>query len=68
MYENKHAGRVITRVFVFESCLKIKENILSRASSFSRIGVGLWTKDRNSTLSNSAPNPTSRVVEIMRLP
>jgi hypothetical protein len=49
MYKNKHAGRVITSVF-FLSCLKIKENIISTASSFGRIGVGLGTKDRNPTL------------------
>jgi hypothetical protein len=49
MYEIKHARRVITSVF-FKSCLKIKENIISTATSFGRIGVGLWTKDRNPTL------------------
>ncbi len=49
MYKNEHAGRVITRVFFFESCLKIKENIISTASSFGRIVVGLQTKDKNPT-------------------
>jgi hypothetical protein len=49
MYKNEHAGRVITRVFFFESCLKIKETIISTASSFGKIGVGLWTKERNPT-------------------
>ncbi len=49
MYENEHAGRVITGDF-FKSCLKIKENIISTASSFYWIGVGLWMKDRNPTL------------------
>jgi hypothetical protein len=29
MYKNKHAGRVITRVFVLNPALKIKENIIS---------------------------------------
>ena len=32
--------------FFFEYCLKIKKNIISTASSFGRIGVGLQTKDR----------------------
>ncbi len=50
MYENKHAGRVITSDFFLNSCLKMEENIISTASSFGRIGVGLQTKDRNPTL------------------
>jgi hypothetical protein len=50
MYENEHERRVITSVFVFKSCLKIKEDIISTASSFGRIGVGIRTKDRNPTL------------------
>jgi hypothetical protein len=50
--------------FFFEYCLKIKKNIISTASSFGRIGVGLRTKDRN---------PTSRILpqilprELLRL-
>jgi hypothetical protein len=46
MYKNEHAGRVITRVFFLNPALKIKKNIISTASSFGRIGVGLQTKDR----------------------
>jgi hypothetical protein len=34
----------------FESYLEIKENIISRGTIFGRIGVGLWTKDRNPSL------------------
>ncbi len=55
-HAGKHAGNVITRVFCFESYLKIKENINSTASFFGRIGVGLRTKDRNPT-SNPTSNP-----------
>jgi hypothetical protein len=45
---NKHAGRVIYQgIFVFEFYLKIKKNIISTASVFGRIGVGLRMKDRN---------------------
>jgi hypothetical protein len=50
MYESKHAGRVITSVYFFKSCLKIKENIIPTASSFGRIGLVLRMKDRNPTL------------------
>jgi hypothetical protein len=50
MYENKHAGRMIYQgILFFESYLKIKENIISTASIFGRIGVGLRMKDRNPT-------------------
>jgi hypothetical protein len=54
----------------FESHLKIKETIISTAFVFGRIGLGLWTKNMNSTsnpTSNPTPNPTLRVIEIMRL-
>ncbi len=69
MYKNVNAGMVNQGIF-FESYLKIKENIISPASVFGRIWVGLRTKDRNPTsdpISNPPPNPTSRVVEIMGL-
>jgi hypothetical protein len=49
MYRKEHAGRVIPRVFLLNPALKIKENIISTASSFGRIGIGLRMKDRNPT-------------------
>jgi hypothetical protein len=38
MYKNEHAGKMIARVFFFKSCLKIKESIISTASSL--VGLG----------------------------
>ena len=62
--QNEHAGRVIYQgILFFESYLKTKDNIISTASVFGRIGVGLLTKDRNSTFSNPTSNPTSGVVD-----
>jgi hypothetical protein len=63
MYENEHAGRVTYQGIFFESCLKIKENIISTASSFGRI----TDKGQESYLSNPTPNPTLGVFEITRL-
>jgi hypothetical protein len=56
--------------YFFESYLKIKENIISAASIFCRIGVGLQMKDMNPTSNptlNLTPNPTLGVVEITGL-
>ncbi len=69
VYKNVNAGMVNQGIF-FESNLKIKENTISTASVFGRIGVGLWTKDRNPTSNptlNPTPNHTLGVVEIMCL-
>ncbi len=69
MYKNTNAGRANLGIF-FESYLKIEENTISTASVFGKIGVGLRTKDRNSTSNptlNPTPNPTSGAVEIMGL-
>jgi hypothetical protein len=42
-----------------------KANIISRATIFGRIGVGLWTKDMNPT--PHTPNSTSKSLEIIGL-
>jgi hypothetical protein len=62
----KHAGRVnFYPGTFFESYLEIKEIIISRVPIFGRIGVGLWTKDKNPT-GQSYP-ATSKSLEIMGL-
>jgi hypothetical protein len=40
MYNNEPAGLVIYQGIFLKPCLKIKENIISTASSFGRIGKG----------------------------
>jgi hypothetical protein len=61
---------VIYQGIFSESYLKIKENIISTAPIFGRIGVGLQTKDRNPTSNptlNPTPNPTLGVIAITGL-
>jgi hypothetical protein len=42
---------------IFESYLKMKENIISTGLIFGWIGVGLWTKDRRNPTKQTNPKP-----------
>ncbi len=58
----------LPRYFIFESYLKIKENIISTASISGRIGVGLHTYGQETGILDTSwilsPNPTLGVIEV----